>query len=81
MCPLLVAAERNDVRTCRLCIASSRCDVNIRNRNGKTALMLAAERGNEEVVSTILEQDTEEVIMEAQDVRNTFHLLYCANIR
>lgn len=65
---LLIAAEKSDLGICRLCISSGRSDINITNNKGKTALILAAERGNLDIVGAILERD-EVVITEAQDVR------------
>ena len=57
VCPLLVATERNNLPIVQLCIESSRANLNITDNNGKTALILAAERGYVEIVKALLQKD------------------------
>ena len=61
MCPLLIAAERGDVAIAEMCRHSPRADLNVANKDGKTALMLAVERGDISMLNTLLSgEDIEE---------------------
>ncbi len=72
MSALLIAAERNYVDAVKR-ILDSNGSISIRNKDKKTALILAAEKGNSKVVSTIIDhlegcsEDIKQVVME-QDV-------------
>lgn len=66
MSPLLAAVDRNDPILFELC---KRKDVlNLRNKEGKTALLLAAEKGNKEMVCSLLDEGEQFIEVEAQDV-------------
>ena len=66
MTPLQAAVNRNDLRCFELC--RRRDILNVRNREGKTALILAAEQGNAEIISALLKEDTKDLEIDAQDV-------------
>ena len=81
MYPLLVATERNNLPIVNQCI-KYQADLNVANNNGKTALILAAERGNVEIVRALLQKDLEEpASLEAQDVScSLLVLVLCYNV-
>ena len=69
MSPLLLAAETNNARIVELCI-QKKANLNIVSRNGATALILAAKRGNIDVLNVFtLEDARSEINFDAQDVR------------
>ena len=59
MCPILIAAEKNDVDMFKLCLRKSTLELNlnISNEDGKTALILAIERNNVDILDVLLHED------------------------
>ena len=77
MCPLLIAIERGDPGIAKLCIRCPRVDLNVANRDGKTALILTIEKGNTEILKELLAKDNilENIDIGASDVScNAGHL-------
>ena len=70
MSPLLAAVDRNDLKSFELCKHDDL--FNVKNKDGKTALILAAERGNKEVVCSLLSEGEQVIEIEAQDVSQLF---------
>ncbi len=71
MCPLLIASNRNDLPIARMCIQSPLADLDIANHDGKTALILAAEKGHTDMVRALLHEDVLErqrISIEHRDV-------------
>ena len=58
MCPLLIAIAQGNLPVVRLCVLSSQVDLNVANREGKTALILAIERGDAEILDVLLHVDS-----------------------
>lgn len=71
MSPLLAAVESNDICLFMLC-KDHHANLNARNKDGKTALIIAAERGNEDLVSLLLTEGEQVIEVEAQDVSNYY---------
>lgn len=59
MCPLLIATARGDLHVVEMCTQSPQVDLNIANNEGKTALILAIENGNTDVLDALLCEDVE----------------------
>ena len=57
MCPLLIAAEQGNMAIAKMCRHSPRADLNVANKDDKTALMLAVERGDTDMLNTLLSGD------------------------
>lgn len=77
MCPLLIATENDDLALIGLCIKHPAVDLNIKNRDGKTALNLAAEGNDFEIVKILL--DIDDLKIERHDVKIAiacYHLCY-----
>ena len=70
MSPLLAAVDRNDLKSFELCKHNDL--FNVKNKNGKTALILAAERRNEEIVRSLQSEGEQVIETEAQDVSQVF---------
>ncbi len=71
MCPLLIAADKNDADIFELCLGSPLADYNlgITNNAGKTALILAVERNNIKILEILLHKEyIQESVIEHQDV-------------
>ena len=70
MTPLQAAVNRNDLKCFELLCRYRDIPniLNVRNREGKTALILAAEQGNAEMISALLKEDTKDLDIDAQDV-------------
>ena len=74
MCPLLIASEKKYLAIVQLCIESHRANLEATDHSGKTALILAAERGNAEIVKALLH--TGLINITAQElVRSLLHLI------
>ena len=75
-CPLLIAVNDNDLDIIDLVLRSGRANINISNNDGKTALILAIENQNIEIINALLGekagvealQPWEPANIEAQDV-------------
>lgn len=61
MCPLLIAADMNDVNIFRLCLSVytsvDDLSLDVANHNGKTALILAIERNNLGILEILLSDE------------------------
>ena len=70
-CPLLIAAEQGNMAIAKMCRHSPRADLNVANKDDKTALMLAVEKGDTNILSTLLSGDDVEERMDIhkRDVR------------
>ncbi|CAF5145517.1 unnamed protein product, partial [Rotaria socialis] len=51
--PLIVAAWHDYSRICRI-LCGAGADLNIRNKEGETGLICAAQRGNAEIVQVLI---------------------------
>ena len=54
MCPLLIAIAPANLPVVKLCVLSPQVDLNVANWEGKTALILAIERGDAEILDVLL---------------------------
>ncbi len=68
MSPLIFAVQSNDMEMFTL-LKEHHADLNARTNDGKTALIVAAENGNEEIARSLLSQEEEVIDIKAQDVR------------
>lgn len=69
MCPILIGAERRDVTLVKLCLSSPLVELGIANNEGKTALILAVENSNVDMLNLLLREEfMDRVKAEHQDV-------------
>lgn len=69
MCPLLIATAQSNLPIVRLCVQRPLVNLNITNIDGKTALFLAIEKGDTEILDTLLSEDVvERLTIDQRDV-------------
>ena len=69
MCPLLIGVHNCDVNMVKLCLMCPQTKVDTANKEGKSALILAMERENVEILKLLLSEDfIERFDIDHQDV-------------
>ena len=70
MCPLLIAIDQGNPPVVRmsLCAQSPQADLNVANWEGKTALILAIEKGDVEILDALLDVNLESLNIYHKDV-------------
>lgn len=69
LCPILIGAKRNDADLVKLICSSALTKMDIVDKESKTALILAAEKGNVDVVRVLLQEEfMERINVEHHDV-------------